>query len=223
MLRKLGPIQNLLGMMPGAAKNKELLNRINDKDLDHAEAIVRSMTPAERQNPKIINGSRRLRIANGSGTAVGEVSQLVTNFFEGQKQMRAMLGGGMPGMPNLMGGGARKATRAAAKGKKGKRRSGDPRKAALAASGGSGGAGAQDAKNGAPAEQQAPASMEELAEMLKDAQAAGGSGGLGGPGDGNGFAGFRGGPSALPQLPGTGLPGGNIPAAFGKRNNKKKK
>jgi signal recognition particle subunit SRP54 len=224
MLRKLGPIQNLLGMMPGAAKNKELLSQVNDKDLDRAEAIVRSMTPQERQNPKIINGSRRLRIANGSGTAVGDVSQLVTNFFEGQKQMRAMLGGGMPGMPGMpgmMGGGARRAAKAAAKSKKGKRRSGDPRKATLAVSGKSGGSGPAGQQAAAPAEQ-APASMEELAEMLKDAQAAGGAAGLGGQGEGNGFAGFRGGPSALPPLPGTGLPGGTIPAAFGKRNKRKK-
>jgi hypothetical protein len=62
--------------------------------------------------------------------------------------------------------------------------------------------------------------MEELAEMLRDAQAAGAAGGQGGD---NGFAGFRGGPSALPQFPGTGLPQSNVPAAFGKRNNKKKK
>jgi len=220
MLRKLGPIQNLLGMMPGTAKNKELLNQINDKDLDHAEAIVRSMTPEERRNPKIINGSRRLRIASGSGTAVGEVSQLVTNFFEGQKQLRQMLGGGMPGMPGLMGAGARRAARVAAKPKKGKRKSGDPRKAALAGSGGSGGSGGSKgaAQNAAAAAaQQAPASMEDLAEMLRDAQAAGG------PGGGDGFAGFRGGPSALPPMPGMGLPSASIPAAFGKRNNKKKK
>src|SRR5205085_3131131 len=127
------PNQSLLGMMPGAAKNKELLNQINDRDLDHAEAIVRSMTPAERRNPKIINGSRRLRIANGSGVTVGEVSQLVTNFFEGQRQMRMMMGGGMPGMPGMpgmMGGGRKAAARAkAAKNAKGKRKSGDPRKA----------------------------------------------------------------------------------------------
>ena len=223
MLRKLGPIQNLLGMMPGAAKNKELLSQINDRDLDHAEAIVRSMTPGERQNPKIINGSRRLRIANGSGTTVGEVSQLVTNFFEGQKQMKQMLGGGIPGMPGMMGAGARRAAKTAAKSsKKGKRRSGDPRKTALAASGGGQGnqGGGQQAAQAAAQAQQPPASMEELAEMLRDAQAAGAAGGQGGD---NGFAGFRGGPSALPQFPGTGLPQGNIPAAFGKRNNKKKK
>src|ERR1700753_4153232 len=124
MLRKLGPLKNILGMMPGAAKNKELLDKVNDKDLDRAEAIVRSMTPEERRNPKVINGSRRLRIANGSGVAVGEVSQLVTNFFEGQRQMKMLMNGGMPGMPNVGGalGGARKAAaRKAAKNAKGKR------------------------------------------------------------------------------------------------------
>src|SRR5262249_58894509 len=106
------------------------LSRVNDKDLDRAEAIVRSMTPEERRNPKVINGSRRLRIANGSGVSVGEVSQLVTNFFEGQKQMRAMLGGAMPGMGALMGsgsGGGGRAGRAAAESEKGQGQSRGPR------------------------------------------------------------------------------------------------
>jgi signal recognition particle subunit SRP54 len=227
MLRKLGPIQSLLGMMPGAAKNKELLSQVNDKDLDRAEAIVRSMTPEERRNPKIINGSRRLRIANGSGVAVGEVSQLVTNFFEGQKQMRAMFSGGVPGMPGLMGGpgGARRAAKTAAKAKKGKRKSGDPRKATLAAAGGGqGGKGGAQPGRGPDAQAAAdapaaPASMEELAEMLRDAQAAEAVGGPGGFTDG--FAGFRGGPSALPPMPGGPGAQGNIPAAFGKRRKKK--
>jgi signal recognition particle subunit SRP54 len=135
MVRKLGPIGNLLGMLPGAAKNRELLAQVNDRDLDRAEAIVRSMTPQERRDPKIINGSRRARIANGSGVAVGEVSQLVTNFFEGQKQMRAMFSGGMPGMPAMPGmGAARRAATKSARKKGGKKkaapRSGDPRRAA---------------------------------------------------------------------------------------------
>src|ERR1700688_2211069 len=126
MLRKLGPLKNILGMMPGASKNKELLDQVNDKDLDRAEAIVRSMTPAERRTPKMINGSRRLRIANGSGVTVGEVSQLVTNFFEGQKQMKLLMGGGMPGMPAIPGMGPRRQSksRSAQKGGKGKRKSG---------------------------------------------------------------------------------------------------
>jgi signal recognition particle subunit SRP54 len=133
MVRKLGPIGNLLGMLPGAAKNRELLSQVNDKDLDRAEAIVRSMTPEERRNPKIINGSRRARIARGSGVAIGEVSQLVTNFFEGQKQMKAMFSGGIPGMPPGMNAMARRAAAKQVRGKKGKKkpaRSGDPRRAA---------------------------------------------------------------------------------------------
>src|SRR5947209_3109243 len=103
MVRKLGPIGNLLGMLPGAGKYREQIEQVNDKDLDRAEAIVRSMTPEERRNPKVINGSRRARIAKGSGVAIGEVSQLVTNFFEGQKQMKAMFSGGIPGMPAMPG------------------------------------------------------------------------------------------------------------------------
>jgi signal recognition particle subunit SRP54 len=215
MLRKLGPLKNILGMMPGASKNKALLDQVNDKDLDRAEAIVRSMTPGERQNPKIINGSRRLRIANGSGVAVGDVSQLVTNFFEGQRQMKMLMSGGMPGMPaipGMMGGGRKAAAKAkAAKNAKGKRRSGDPRKVGLPPA---------PAQEPAAAAQAAPQSMEELAEMLRDAQAAGGAGGLGE--EGEGFPGLRG-PSALPPAFGGGGRGGNvIPAAFGKRDKKKK-
>jgi signal recognition particle subunit SRP54 len=222
MLRKLGPIQNILGMMPGAAKNKELLSKVNDSDLTRIEAIVRSMTPGERQNPKIINGSRRLRIAKGSGTAVGEVSQLVTNFFEAQKQMKALLGGGMPGMPGMMGGAgnrrsarAQKAAKAAAA--KRKKRSGDPRKAGLAAAGAAKNDAGANGKQ--PPAAEAPKSMDDLAEMLKSAAEGGGQGGFG-----DAFEGFRGGPSALPPaIPGGpgGFGGGNVPAAFGKKRKKK--
>jgi signal recognition particle subunit SRP54 len=222
MLRKMGSITSLLSLMPGAARNKELLSRVSDKDLDRAEAIVRSMTPEERRNPKIINGSRRLRIANGSGVAVGEVSQLVTNFFEGQKQMRAVMGG-MPGMGALMGGGGRRAARAAAKTKKGKRKSGDPRKAAVGAPSGAdgpGGAGADAGRGKAAAASAGPTSMEDLAELLKDAGAEGSGGPAGFGGAGNGFGGFRGGPASIPPMPGA-LPSGNVPAAFGKRRKKK--
>ena len=97
MVRKLGPIGNLLGMLPGAAQNREMLSQVNDKDLDRAAAIVNSMTPQERRNPKIINGSRRARIAAGSGVTVGEVNSLIVRFLEGQKMMRQMMGN-MPGM-----------------------------------------------------------------------------------------------------------------------------
>jgi signal recognition particle subunit SRP54 len=117
MVRKLGPIGNLLGMLPGAAQNREMLSQVSDKDLDRAAAIVNSMTPAEKRNPKIINGSRRARIAAGSGVAVGEVSNLVTRFLEGQKMMRQMMGGGgVPGMPGMPG--MRRASKQAKKTKK---------------------------------------------------------------------------------------------------------
>ncbi|MEV5576018.1 signal recognition particle protein [Spirillospora sp. NPDC052269] len=125
MIRKLGPIGNLLGMMPGMGQVRDQISQIDDKDLDRVAAIIRSMTPEERSNPKIINGSRRARIAKGSGVQVGEVSSLVTRFFDAQKMVRAMAGNmGFPGMP-----GRRRAKQAqkAAK-KKGKQRSGDPRK-----------------------------------------------------------------------------------------------
>jgi signal recognition particle subunit SRP54 len=222
MLRKLGPLKNILGMMPGASKNKALLDQVNDKDLDRAEAIVRSMTPAERRTPKLINGSRRLRIANGSGVTVGEVSQLVTNFFEGQKQMKMLMGGGMPGMPGIpgMGGGARRSAKKTQKNAKGKRRSGDPRKAALGpaagAGAGNGSAAGAPALPAAAAAQDTPQSMEELAEMLQQAQSAGGPAGFGGEG---GFPGF-GNPANVPQFPAGGS--NVIPAAFGRRNKKKK-
>jgi signal recognition particle subunit SRP54 len=118
MVRKLGPIGNLLGMLPGAAQNRELLSQVSDKDLDRAAAIVSSMTVEERRNPKIINGSRRARIAAGSGVAVGEVSQLIVRFLEGQKMMRQMIGG-MPGMRRA----TQKTAGARAKNAKAKKRS----------------------------------------------------------------------------------------------------
>src|ERR1022692_3112651 len=126
MVRKLGPIGNLLGMLPGAAQNREALSQINDKDLDRAAAIVNSMTPGERRNPKIINGSRRVRIAAGSGVTVGEVNNLIVRFLEGQKMMRQMMGGGgMPGMPGMRRGG-QKGVKQKAKKKKGGRPGGAP-------------------------------------------------------------------------------------------------
>jgi signal recognition particle subunit SRP54 len=74
-----------------------MLSQVSDADLDRAAAIVNSMTPQERRNPKIINGSRRARIAGGSGVTVGEVNSLIVRFLEGQKMMRQMMGN-MPGM-----------------------------------------------------------------------------------------------------------------------------
>jgi signal recognition particle subunit SRP54 len=112
-IRRMGPISNILGMMPGMGQMKEAMSQVDDRDLDRTAAIIRGMTPAERENPKIINGSRRLRIANGSGVAVSDVNQLVDRFFEARKMMQQM--GGAMGLP----GARRKNTKQ--KGKKGKK------------------------------------------------------------------------------------------------------
>ena len=96
-IRKMGPIGNLLGMLPGAGQMKDALAAVDDSQLDRVQAIIRGMTPAERADPKIINASRRLRIANGSGVTVSEVNQLVDRFFEARKMMSSMAG--QMGMP----------------------------------------------------------------------------------------------------------------------------
>jgi signal recognition particle subunit SRP54 len=96
-IRKMGPIGNLLGMLPGAGQMKDALAAVDDSQLDRVQAIIRGMTPAERADPKIINSSRRLRIANGSGVNVSEVNQLVDRFFEARKMMSQMAG--QMGMP----------------------------------------------------------------------------------------------------------------------------
>jgi len=114
-VRRMGPIANLLGMLPGAGAMKEQLAQVDEKQLDRVQAIIRGMTPVERAEPKIINASRRLRIATGSGVAVSDVNQLVERFFEARKMMAQMAGRyGLPGA-----GGGRKAVRGK-KGKKGK-------------------------------------------------------------------------------------------------------
>jgi signal recognition particle subunit SRP54 len=109
-IRKMGPIGNLLGMLPGAGQMKDALAAVDDSQLDRVQAIIRGMTPTERADPKIINASRRLRIANGSGVTVSEVNQLVDRFFEARKMMSQMAG--QMGMPF-----GRKSSRKSAKGK----------------------------------------------------------------------------------------------------------
>jgi signal recognition particle subunit SRP54 len=116
-IRRMGPIGNLLGMLPGMGQMKDAIAQVDDRDLDRTAAIIRSMTPAERDNPKIINGSRRLRIARGSGVTVTEVNQLVDRFFEARKMMSQLGGMGLPGMGRRS---ATKSPKNARKGKKGK-------------------------------------------------------------------------------------------------------
>jgi signal recognition particle subunit SRP54 len=125
-IKKMGSLTSILGMLPGMGQMKEALAQVKDEDLNRVEAIIRSMTPQERRDPKVLNGSRRIRIAKGSGTSVPEVNNLVDRFAEAAKMMKQMAGGGgLPGMPGLPGMG-RKAKRAqpGKKGKKGPGRAG---------------------------------------------------------------------------------------------------
>jgi signal recognition particle subunit SRP54 len=102
-VRRMGPIGNMLGMLPGFGQLKQLKNaKVDERELDRIEAIVTSMTPAERRNPQIIDGSRRKRIAAGSGTSVQAVNQLIKQFGQMQKMMRQLQSGKMPSMEQLM-------------------------------------------------------------------------------------------------------------------------
>ncbi|GAB3221576.1 signal recognition particle protein [Glycomyces halotolerans] len=116
-IRKMGPIGNILKMMPGMGQMKDQIESIDDKQIDRTTAIIRSMTPEERRNSKVINGSRRLRIANGSGVTVSEVNQLLTRFKDAQKMMRQMTGA-----MGVGGGKATKSNKVKRKGKKGKKK-----------------------------------------------------------------------------------------------------
>ncbi len=110
-MQKLGPMENILKMLPGV--NTKMLKdvKMDPKRLKHIEAIVLSMTPAERKKPELLNGSRRVRIAKGAGRTVSEVNKLMDQFREMQKMMKKMgaggggKGGGMPRMPFGGGGG----------------------------------------------------------------------------------------------------------------------
>jgi signal recognition particle subunit SRP54 len=98
-IKKMGPLQQLVGMLPGAGSALRDVE-IDDRQLGRVEAIIRSMTPAERRDPKIINGSRKRRIATGSGTRPQDVNVLLKQFSETQKMMKAFAGGKSP-IPGL--------------------------------------------------------------------------------------------------------------------------
>jgi len=108
-LRKLGPLQDLLAMLPGVPGGKNALKdlEVDEGQLGRAQAIIQSMTREERQNPAIIGGSRRSRIARGSGVTTAEVNALLKEFEQAKKMMKSVLGGKrmprVPGMPNLPG------------------------------------------------------------------------------------------------------------------------
>ncbi|MDK7138235.1 signal recognition particle protein [Corynebacterium simulans] len=120
MIRRMGPIGNLLKMMPGGKQMNKMADMVDEKQLDRIQAIIRGMTPQERENPKILNASRRKRIANGSGVSVSEVNQLIERFNEAKKMMSKMAG--QFGMGPGMGRSATKKKRKGRKGKNGKRK-----------------------------------------------------------------------------------------------------
>ncbi len=101
-IKKMGNMKDLLSMIPGMGKALRDVE-ISDDMFKRTEAIIGSMTPSERENPAIINASRRTRIASGSGTSVAEVNQLMKQFEQSRKMMKAVAGGGMKGMPHMPG------------------------------------------------------------------------------------------------------------------------
>lgn len=175
-MKKMGSMKKMLGMLPGMGSMKQQMENFDEREIDRTEAIIRSMTPGERRNPKLLNGSRRLRIARGSGMTVTDVNALVQRFEQAAKMMKTMARGGVPNIPGM--GPVPGAGRPGASSKRGKQqkakgsRSGNPAKraaenAGLAASAptaptGSGfGLGAGGPK-GAPSE----ADLAELQKML---------------------------------------------------------
>jgi signal recognition particle subunit SRP54 len=100
-IRKLGPLQNLLGMIPGLGKELKGA-KIDERQFDRLQAIILSMTPQERRNPQLIKGSRRLRIAKGAGTNVQAVKALITQFEQMRKVMKQFSTGKMPDLGAIM-------------------------------------------------------------------------------------------------------------------------
>ena len=101
-IRKMGPLTNLLGMLPGLGGQQLKNLKVDERELDRVQAIILSMTAEERRRPELIKGSRRLRIAKGSGTSVQQVNQLVKQFDQMRKLMRQMGRGKMPDIGALM-------------------------------------------------------------------------------------------------------------------------
>lgn len=186
-VRKLGSMKKLLGMMPGMAQHRKELEQFDDKEIDRTEAIIRSMTPAERRDTKIIDGSRRARIAAGSGVSVSQVNALLQRFEQAAKMMKRMNGGaGMPGMGGIpgFGGASSKSKRKDKKSKKKGGKSGNPmrREAEERAlrdrlsGGGSSANGSGDVSESAFAKPQQP-NLQNLPEGLQELMNSQGNGG----------------------------------------------
>jgi signal recognition particle subunit SRP54 len=101
MLRRMGPLQGVLKMIPGLGKQLEGLDDVDERQLARVEAIVLSMTPQERRLPHVIDGSRRKRIAAGSGTTVEQVNQLLEARKQMAKMMKQLGKGKMPALPGM--------------------------------------------------------------------------------------------------------------------------
>lgn len=100
-LRNMGSFKKMLGMLPGSAQMRAQLDQFDEREIVRTEAIIQSMTKAERTTPRLLNGSRRLRIARGSGTTVTEVNQLVNRFEQAAKMMKTVAKGGVPNVPGM--------------------------------------------------------------------------------------------------------------------------
>ncbi|MFH0410832.1 signal recognition particle protein [Corynebacterium sp. L4756] len=175
MVRKMGPIGNLLKMMPGGKQMSEMADMVDEKQIDRIQAIIRGMTPQERENPKILNASRRKRIALGSGVEVADVNQLIERFNEAKKMMSKMAG------QFGMGGGGRSATKKKPKGRKGKN---GKRKKAKGPSRGGGMPGGMPGMPGGMPGMPGGGGMPSMEELQKLQDQMGGQGG-GFPGMGN--------------------------------------
>jgi len=158
-MKKMGSFKSMLGMLPGAKGMSQAIESFDERELTRTEAIIQSMTPQERRQPKVLNGSRRLRIARGSGVTVTDVNQLMTRFDQAAKMMKTVAKGQMPAIPGMTPG------------------------MRLAGAGGSGGKGGGKAKKGSKSGNPAKRAAENaaLAAGVKPGAAAGTGAAFGGP------------------------------------------
>ena len=118
-VRQLGSMKKLLGMIPGMSQYRQAIDQFDEREVDRTEAIIHSMTPQERRHPEIIDGSRRARIAYGSGVTVATVNGLLQRFEQAAKMMKRMTNKGGMGLPGMPGGNSpRKARKNKKKGRK---------------------------------------------------------------------------------------------------------
>jgi len=172
-MKKMGSMKKMLGMLPGMGSMKQQIENFDEREMDRTEAIIRSMTPYERRNPKILNGSRRLRIARGAGMTVTDVNQLVQRFDQAAKMMKTVARGGVPNIPGMgpvggkPGASSKRGKQQKAKGS----RSGNPAKraaenAGIAASAPPAPTGSGFGLGGAPKDGPSEADLAELQKML---------------------------------------------------------